>query len=348
MNCEVAHEKMVTAAYGELPDEEVHELERHVAGCRNCEGEREQLLALKVLANAYPVVEPGANLIARSRLRLEEALDALPPMRWYQRMAQRAMNNFASMRAAPAAALLLLIAGGGIGILAGYEIASSRTAQQAASVNAPVIQSAGQQLVAQAAPSAAAPEEDAISSEPMHTGGVSNVANILSVQRQPNSQTVEVRYSRLVPERVRGSLDDPAIRQLLMLASEDAASAGVRDNSVALMADECRAGRGCQPSGIRDALMVALLYDRNPNVRMTALQGLEPYVATDLRVRDAVLEALLNDSDPGIRSNAINVLMPVEADTSVRQVLSTVATSDSNPQIRNVSREVLSRAPVIQ
>lgn len=347
MNCEVAHEKMVTAAYGELPDEEVHELERHVAGCRNCEGEREQLLALKVLANAYPVVEPGANLIARSRLRLEEALDALPPMRWYQRMAQRAMNNFASMRAAPVAALLLLIAGGGMGILAGYEIASSRTVQQAANVNAPVIQNAGQQLAAPAANSPAQ-AEDATTSAPAHAAGVSNVANILSVQRQPNSQTVEVRYSRLVPEQVRGSLDDPAIRQLLMMASEDAASAGVRDNSVALMADECRAGRGCQLSGIRDALMVALLYDRNASVRMTALQGLEPYVASDLRVRDAVLEALLNDSDPGIRSTAINVLEPVEADTSVRQVLSTVATSDSNPQIRNVSREVLSRAPVIQ
>jgi hypothetical protein len=347
MNCEVAHEKIVTAAYGELPDEEVHELERHMAGCRNCEGEREQLLALKVLANAYPVVEPGANLIARSRLRLEEALDTLPPMRWYQRMAQRAANNFASLRAAPAAALLLLIAGGGMGILAGYEIASNRTAQQAASVSAQAMQNSSQQLSAAGAVSAT-PAAGSMASEPARGVGISSVANILSVQRQPNSRMVEVRYSRLVPEQVQGSLEDPAIRQLVMLASEDAASAGVRDSSVALMADECRTGRGCQPSGIRDALMVALLYDRNPSVRMTALQGLEPYVASDLRVRDAVLEALLNDADPGIRSTAINILEPVEADTSVRQVLSTVATSDSNPEIRNVSRQVLSRAPVIQ
>ncbi|HEX8710447.1 MAG TPA: HEAT repeat domain-containing protein [Terracidiphilus sp.] len=346
MNCEVAHEKIVTAVYGELPDEEVHELERHVAGCRECESEREQLLALKVLANAYPVVEPGANLIARSRLRLEEALDALPPMRWYQRMAQRAANNFASLRAAPVAALLLLIAGGGIGVLAGYEAASSRTAQQALATPPP-----SQQLSAQTAePSSqlVIPEDNGPAAGQWQTAGVSNVANVLSVERQPNSQEVEVRFSRLVPERVRGSLDDPAIRQLLMLASENAASPGVRGSSVALMADECRAGRGCQLSGIRDALMVALLYDRNPSVRMTALQGLERYVASDLRVRDAVLEALLNDADPGIRSTAIHVLVPVEADTSVRQVLSTVANSDSNPQIRNVSRQVLSRAPDIQ
>jgi anti-sigma factor RsiW len=341
MNCEVAHEKIVTAAYGELPDEEAHELQRHVAGCGECQNEREQLLALKVLASAYPAVEPSANLIARSRMRLEEALDALPPMRWYQRLARRAQNNFASLSAAPAA-LLLLIAGGGIGILAGYEFAVSRSVQQTAANG-----SAANAAVAQV-PNQARNEDHSLVAESPQAAALSNVASVVSIERQPNSQVVEVRYSRLVPEQIRGSLDDPNIRQLLMVASENAASAGVRDNSVALMADECRAGHGCQTAGIRDALMVALLYDNNRNVRMTALQGLEPYVTSDLRVRDAVLEALLNDGDPGIRTAAINILEPVEADTSVRQVLSTVANSDSNPQIRNVSREVLSRAPVTQ
>jgi hypothetical protein len=78
------------------------------------------------------------------------------------------------------------------------------------------------------------------------------------------------------------------------------------------------------------------------------LKGLEPYVAEDMHVRDAVLEALLNDSDARIRTEAINILGPVEADMTVRQVLSTVATSDRNPQIRNVSRQVLRRVPEFQ
>jgi len=94
--------------------------------------------------------------------------------------------------------------------------------------------------------------------------------------------------------------------------------------------------------------MVVLRYDKNAGVRQKALEGLEPYVAVDQRVRDAVLEALLNDSDPRIRTEAVNVLQPVEADTSVRQVLHTVANSDQNPHIRTVSREVLSRVPEIQ
>ena len=140
----------------------------------------------------------------------------------------------------------------------------------------------------------------------------------------------------------------PAIRQLLMMASEDGTSPGIRDDSVGLLAAECRAGHSCNAAGIRDALMVALRYDKNEGVREKALKGLEPYVAQDIRVRDAVLEALLNDSDPRIRTDAINVLEPVEADTTVRQVLSTVATSDQNPQIRNVSRQVLRREPEFQ
>jgi hypothetical protein len=321
MNCELARERIVTAAYGELPDEQNHELERHMTGCPDCHRDREQLLAMKVLADAHPVIEPPANLMARSRMRLEEALDALPPKRWYERLTQRMTNNFASIQAAPVAACLLLVVGAGAGILGSYEFAQSRTAHVAAT-----------QPVSAAAASTAPAE----------------IASISSIVRQPNSEIVEVRYNQVVPQQMEGSLDDPKIRELLMLASENSASAGVRDDSVGLLAAECRAGHSCQAAGIRDALMVVLRYDKNAGVRLKALDGLEPYVAADTRVRDAVLEALMNDADPQIRTEAVNILEPVEADTSVRQVLHTVANSDQNPHIRTVSREVLSRVPEIQ
>jgi hypothetical protein len=159
---------------------------------------------------------------------------------------------------------------------------------------------------------------------------------------------VDVSYNQLVPRQVEGSLDDPQIRQLLMLATENNSAPGVHDDSVALLAGECRAGHSCQPAGIREALMVALRYDRSPKVRQKALEGLEPYVVDDVRVRDAVLEAVLNDNDPAIRTAAIGLLEPVEADTSVRQVLYSVSNSDDSPQIRNVSRQVLRRVSEIQ
>jgi hypothetical protein len=328
MNCEVAHERIVTAAYGELPDEQAHELERHLAGCPDCRLEREQLLALKLLADAHPMAEPPANLVARARLRLEEALDALPPWRWYERLSQRVMNNLAGLLAVPAAACLLLAVGAGAGILGGYQLAQNRAARAASAVQA-----------------ASMRQSPAV---PMKGSEIATVASISSIVRQPNSEMVEVRYNQMVPQRMQGSLDDPAIRQLLMLASENSTSAGVRDDSVGLLAAECRAGHSCQAAGIRDALMVALRYDKNAGVREKALQGLEPYVAEDVRVRDAVLEALLNDGDPRIRTESINILEPVEADTSVRQVLHSVASSDRNPHIRTASMQVLSRVPEIQ
>jgi hypothetical protein len=214
----------------------------------------------------------------------------------------------------------------GAGSIGGYEVAQARAAHAAG-----VAQAASRTIVAPAAAS-----------------GPADVSSISSIVQQPNSEMVEVRYNEVVPQKIEGTLDDPAIRQLLMMASEDENSAGIRDDSVGLLAAECRAGHSCNAAGIRDALMVALRYDRNQGVREKALKGLEPYVAEDMRVRDSVLESLLNDSDPRIRTEAINILEPVEADMTVRQVLSTVATSDQNPQIRNISRQVLRRAPEIQ
>jgi anti-sigma factor RsiW len=333
MNCDLVHERIVTAAYGELPDDQVHELERHLSDCADCRKEREQLLAMKVLADVLPVVEPGPNLVARSRLRLDEALDALPPRRWYELLAQRLMNNVASLQAAPVAAGLLLVAGIGAGSLGGFEFAQNRAAH-AASIT-----------TATAAPAITPASTQA---QPVAEPSISNVASVSSIVRQPGSDMVQVNYNQLVPEHLQGTMDNPAIRQLLMLASENSTSAGVRDDSVGLLAAECRAGHSCQAAGIRDALMVALRYDKNAGVREKALEGLEPYVAEDVRVRNAVLEALLNDNDPRIRTQSINILEPVEADTSVRQVLYSVSTSDDNPQIRNVSRQVLSRVPEIQ
>jgi anti-sigma factor RsiW len=327
MNCELAHERIVLAAYGELPDEQVHELDRHLAACTDCSQERQQLLALKTLATAYPVIEPDPNFVTRSRIRLEESLDAIPPKRWFERFGQRVLNNFANLQAAPVAAVLLLIVGGGAGTLGGYEYAQARAAHAEGRVATAQVDKLDR---GQATPVTA------------------EVANISSIVRQPNSELVEVTYNQVVPQHIQGSLDDPAIRQLLMLASENASSQGVRDDSVGLLAAECRAGHSCQGEGIRDALMVALRYDKSEAVREKALEGLQPYVSEDMRVRDAVLEALLNDGDPRIRAAAISELEPVEADTGVRRVLSTVANSDNNPHIRTASREVLSRAPQFQ
>ena len=125
-------------------------------------------------------------------------------------------------------------------------------------------------------------------------------------------------------------------------------SPDVRDDSVGLMAGECRAGHQCGDGPIRNALMVSLLYDNSPGVRLKALEGLQPYIADDTHVRDAVLQSLLSDPDTRVRTQAIGLLEPVQADSSVQDVLLTVAERDDNPQIRDVSQQVLRQVRQIQ
>ena len=88
MKCETAHEYIALAVYGELADDHSHQLEQHLAGCAECRRELEGAQALVKAMALMPVEEPSANLVARTRLRLEEALDAMPRGGWRPAISQ--------------------------------------------------------------------------------------------------------------------------------------------------------------------------------------------------------------------------------------------------------------------
>src|SRR5271170_872624 len=321
MKCELAQEIIALAVYGELPDEQGPQLERHLAECELCRRELEAVEALSKAMSLMPVEEPSANLIARSRLRLEEALDAVPHGTWLLRSWQRLAQGVWRLRSAPVAVSGVLVIGLTAGGYSGY-----RAGEHAHD----------------AARTALSPDSTQ-SNDPL-----TEVASVSSIVQEPNSENVEVVYNRLQPETIHGSLDDPQIRQLLLVGARNRLNSGVRDNSLGLLANECRVGHQCDDGPIRDALMVALRYDKSVDVRLKALEGLQPYVADDVRVRDVVLEALMNDADPRVRTQAIGLLEPVQADSSVREVLHTVAIRDDNPEIRTASRQVLDQTPQVQ
>lgn len=342
MTCNETHTTMILALYGELADDRLHLLQRHLQGCATCSEELEQLQALKTLASALPVEEPDANLVARSRMRLEEALDRLPPKRWYDRAAEWLTRSAAGMAAAPVAASLLLLTGIGAGTLVGYQAAQRRAANAA-------MQQASVEPTAEASTTAVS-EHDGNERDGQVQPSVANVAQIAEV---PHTGMIDIRYSTLESRHVQGTLNDPEIRDLLMFASQEAPNPTVRDHSIALLAAACSNGKDCagpETAGgsLRDALMVALRYDRSKQVREKALEGLQPYVGQDVQVRDALLMALMNDPDAQIRARAITMLTPVDADTSVRQVLSTVAEQDQDSRVRNASRLMLERVSEIQ
>lgn len=320
MKCEIAQRNMIFAGYGELHDEEIDGLEEHLAACPDCRSELEALRRVQETLSLHPMMDPSPNLLAQSRMRLDEELDLLPAHGLLTHMRSLFFGSLAHIQNSPALTLLLV----GVGFLGGYHTLRYQMRHQQRP-NGPVIQYK---------------ETD------------STIANISGIIRTPDSEIVQVKYDRIVPETIQGSLDEPEIRKLLMLGSMDGATSSIREQSVAALVEECKAGHRCQAQsdgkGIRGTLLVALRYDRDAAVRLKALEGLQPYIAQDKHVRDAVLDSLLHDPNANVRAASVSVLPPVQADSSVRRVLRTLSREDANPYIRTASYNALQSSGEIQ
>ena len=314
LSCDAAHEQITLLLYGELSDEACHRLEQHLAGCADCRDELEVTRALSSAMAILPVREPSPNLIAQTRLKIDEALEQAPQDSWFAHFRRSLWTDFRLLRTAPLAAATMLFVGAGLGY-AGFKIARPPVATQAIVDTGP-------------------------DSEP--------IVAVTGVSQDLATNLVRVEYSRLMPSAAVGPADDRIIRSLLLLGTRAPLNTSVQNAALGILTHTCNGTDCAADNGLRSALMVALRYDPHSNVRELALNGLAPYLAEDMHVRDAVLEAVLDDGDPQIRSQAIRLLAPVSADSSVRQVLLNVATHDENPLMRNVSRTMLQQMPQVQ
>jgi hypothetical protein len=311
LSCDAAHDQITLLLYGELSDEACHQLEQHLAGCSECRDELEVTRALSSAMAILPVREPSPNLVAQTRMKIDEALEQVPQDTWFTQLRRSIATDFRLLRTAPVASAAMLLAGATLGLV-GFRLA---------------------------APSQARPEF-------VNTG---TIATVTGVSQDSGTGMVRVAYSRLMPAEAVGPADDPVIRNLLLAGTRAPLNPSVQMAAFGLLAHTCSASDGCgSDDGLRGALMVALRYNRDSHVREQALNGLAPYLAEDMHVRDAVLEAVLDDTDPQVRADAIRMLAPVSADSSVQQVLQTVAAHDGNPLLRTVSRTMLDQMPQVQ
>jgi hypothetical protein len=307
MKCEWVKENILLYVYNELADDARYELEQHLARCANCTTELKTTRSFHAMLSELPVEEPSPNLVAASRMRLQEGLETATQGRFWHRLIFDPAAWLRQVRFAPAlaAAIFMLGFAGGIGTT--YKVLSGNGG---ASIAAPV----------------SAPAE-------------SSITGIQSITQDPGSNHISIKYNTVSTQEAQGSLNDQRIQQLLLFAARNNYNSGVRMDSVDLLTQEPN------NTHVREALMYALRYDSNPGVRLKALDGLGAYVKSDPRVRDALLEALVQDSNPGARTEALHLLEPVRGDSSVRSVLQKLADSDQNQYIRSQARIMLAQLP---
>jgi Putative zinc-finger len=306
MNCEWTKENVVLYMYDELPDDAKFEFMHHVQHCPACKQELDSAQAFKEEMNALPAEEVSPNLLAASRMQLQESLEHAEPTRSLWGMFVFDLAGWMhQIKLAPSVTAALLIIG-----FAGGSITTWRLAH-----------TDGGSPIATVIPG----------SEPQDF----NIAAIDSITTDPGSNRVIVKYDALRPETYEAPANDARIQQLLLLAARSNRNSDVRLDSIDLLKNKA------QDNEVRDALISALRYDKNPGVRLKALDGLKSYVKDDVHVRDAVLEALLHDNNPGVRSEAISLLDPVKADSSVREALQVLATRDPNQFIKTQSQKYL-------
>ncbi len=264
MNCDWVQENIPLYLYNELADDARHELEGHVERCAECASELKTMRVFHGEMSELPQLEVTPNLLASSRMRLAEALETAQQHRGW-RWVMDPMALLRQMRFSPALAAVIFMVGFGGGIGTMYRMSGA-----------------------------------------MHGGAGSrqeaSIAGIRNIVQEPGSNQVRIDYERALPETVQGSVNDPQIQALLVMASRSTANSGLRMDSVDLLRQKP------DDPAVRESLVYSLRSDSNPGVRLKAEEALAPMVVQDIRVRNAMLESLLNDNNPGVRAGALKAL----------------------------------------
>src|SRR5579872_4910046 len=209
MKCEWVRENIVFHVYGELADDARHELEQHIARCADC------ALELKAEQNFHDMLgqdrasDPSPNLLASSRMRLQEALETTQQGSLWNRLAFDPANWLRQVRFSPALASVILILGFAGGIGTTYKLYGPHTGTTGI---LPIANNASNNIPTEA-----------------------SISGIDSVTPVPGTDQVTIKYNTVNTQEAQGSLNDQKIQQLLLYAARNNYNSGVRVDSVDLL-----------------------------------------------------------------------------------------------------------------
>ena len=157
-------------------------------------------------------------------------------------------------------------------------------------------------------------------------------SSVRSVEPDPSGK-VQIAVDEVRRHVVTGTLQDPAIQDLLLTAVREESNPGIRVESIGVLKS------GADSAEVRQALVDALTHDPNAGVRLKALEGLKSY-AGDPAVRKTLANVLLKDDNPGVRVQAID-LLTAHHDDSIVGVLQDVVQKEDNSYVRTRTSKLL-------
>ncbi len=310
MKCDWVRQNILFYVYSELEDDARYEVEQHLARCPECATELKATRKFHATLSET-VAEPTPNLLAASRMRLQEALETTRQGGFWQRLVVEPATWLRQIRMSPALAAAIFIVGFGGGIGATYNFLASGRVGDVAVMNR-------------------------ADTQPLES---SAIAGIRSVTQEPGSNQVSIKYDTVLTQEAQGLLNDQRIQQLLLFAARNNYNSGVRMDSVDVLTQTPN------DTNVREALLYALQNDTNPGVRLKALDGLSGFVRQDPQVRDGILRALISDTNSGVRMQALRLVEPMKTDSNVRSVLTRLSQTDQNASMRSQARTMLAQMP---
>src|SRR5579863_3855078 len=300
MKCEWVKENVLLYVYNELPDDARYELEQHLARCADCTAELKTTRKFHTMLSELPVEEPSPNLVAASRMRLQEGLETAEQGRFWHRLIFDPAAWLRQIRFAPALTAAIFIVGFAGGIATTYKVVGGNGVS--------------------------------ISSVPVVA---SSITGIQSISQDPGSNHISIKYDTVSTQEAQGSLNDQRIQQLLLFAARNNYNSGVRMDSVDLLTQHPNDAHVREPliyalrydsnpgvrlkaldglgayvksdPRVRDARLEALMNDSNPGARTQALHLLEP-VRADGSVRAVLQKLAEKDPNQYIKSQARTML----------------------------------------
>lgn len=312
MNHQQYKEWLTLLAYEELEGDQKNQIEEHLSGCEECRHDWEQIKKFNRVIDTNSAGVPSEGLLRQARLELRAALRIeRNRVTFGMRIREWFSGLVPDYRVAAGFAAMLVI-----GLVIG-SLYSSSSIKPVPSISNTLPQTAVQN---------AALDSDV------------TISNIRFLDANTTDGQVEFAFDAVRPMRVKGSVDDKRVQEILTYALVREQNPGVRLRAVSTMGTLTQNGESTE---VKKALITALTSDSNDGVRKEALAVLKT-MPFDPEIQAAFIYVLSRDQNAALRIDAIKSLegRKIE-DEAMISVLKEKMESDDNGYIRRRAKAVL-------